>query len=131
MKDLLVLLTHVLTTLAKLLGLGGAKVIVGDSLLMKRNSSSNRSCIWPWIQSVDRSPSISVSRLLAKVGVTGHWIGGADVYALVNAAAEAGGRRSRPKQGGFTVDGRIFDRLSPAFCPVTAVSQICTQWPID
>jgi hypothetical protein len=36
MKDLLVLLAHLLTTLAKLLGLGGAKAIVADSLLMKQ-----------------------------------------------------------------------------------------------
>ncbi len=35
MKDLLVLLAHLLTTIAKLLGPGGAKVIVADSLLMK------------------------------------------------------------------------------------------------
>jgi putative transposase len=36
MKDLLVLLAHLLTTLAKLLGPGGAKAIVADSLLMKQ-----------------------------------------------------------------------------------------------
>ena len=35
MKDLLVLLAHLLTTLAKLLGPGGARAIVADSLLMK------------------------------------------------------------------------------------------------
>jgi len=33
MKDLLVLLAHLLTTLAKLLGRDGAKAVVADSLL--------------------------------------------------------------------------------------------------
>ena len=36
MKDLLILLAHLLTTIAKLLGHGGAKTIVADSLLMKQ-----------------------------------------------------------------------------------------------
>jgi transposase InsO family protein len=36
MKDLLLLLAHLLVTLAKLLGPGGAKAIVADSLLMKQ-----------------------------------------------------------------------------------------------
>ena len=36
MKDLLVLLLHLLTTIAKLLDPGGAKAIVADSLLMKQ-----------------------------------------------------------------------------------------------
>ena len=36
MKDLFVLLMHLLTTLAKLMGPGGAKAIVADSLLMKQ-----------------------------------------------------------------------------------------------
>jgi hypothetical protein len=36
MKDLLLMLAHLLTTLAKLLGPGGAKAIVADSLLMKQ-----------------------------------------------------------------------------------------------
>ena len=36
MKDLLVLLAHLLTTIAKLLGPGGAKAVVADSLLMKQ-----------------------------------------------------------------------------------------------
>jgi hypothetical protein len=36
MKDLLILLTHLLTTIAKLLGPGGARAIVADSLLMKQ-----------------------------------------------------------------------------------------------
>ena len=36
MKDLLILLAHLLTTVAKLLGPGGAKAIVADSLLMKQ-----------------------------------------------------------------------------------------------
>jgi hypothetical protein len=36
MKDLLVLLAHFLTTLARLLRPGGAKAIVADSLLMKQ-----------------------------------------------------------------------------------------------
>ncbi len=36
MKDLLVLLVHLSTTIAKLLGPGGAKAVVADSLLMKQ-----------------------------------------------------------------------------------------------
>ena len=36
MKDLLALLVHLLTTVAKLLGPGGARAIVADSLLMKQ-----------------------------------------------------------------------------------------------
>ena len=36
MKDLLILLAHLLTTIAKLLGPGGAKAVVADSLLMKQ-----------------------------------------------------------------------------------------------
>ena len=36
MKDLLVLLAHLLKTLAKLLGPGGAQAIIADSLLIKQ-----------------------------------------------------------------------------------------------
>ena len=36
MKDLLILLPHLLTTIAQILGPGGAKTIVADSLLMKQ-----------------------------------------------------------------------------------------------
>ena len=36
MKDLLILLAHLFTTAAKLLGPGGARTIVADSLLMKQ-----------------------------------------------------------------------------------------------
>ena len=36
MKDLIVLLYHLLTTFAKLMGPGGAKAVVADSLLMKQ-----------------------------------------------------------------------------------------------
>jgi hypothetical protein len=36
MKDLLILLAHLLTTVAKLLGPGGARAIVADSLLMRQ-----------------------------------------------------------------------------------------------
>ena len=36
MKDLLILVGHLLTTIAKLLGPGGAKTIVADSLHMKQ-----------------------------------------------------------------------------------------------
>ena len=36
MKDLLILLAHLLTTVAKLLGPGGARAIVADSLVMKQ-----------------------------------------------------------------------------------------------
>jgi len=36
MKDLILLLMHLMTTLAKLVGPGGARAIVADSLLMKQ-----------------------------------------------------------------------------------------------
>jgi transposase InsO family protein len=36
MKDLLILLAHLLTTIAKLLGPGGSRAVVADSLLMKQ-----------------------------------------------------------------------------------------------
>ena len=36
MKDLLLIVAHLLTTLARMLGPGGAKAIVADSLLMKQ-----------------------------------------------------------------------------------------------
>jgi hypothetical protein len=36
MQDRLLILAHVLTTLAKLLGPGGAEAMVADSLLMKQ-----------------------------------------------------------------------------------------------
>ena len=36
MKDLVFLLIHLVTTLAKLLGPGGTKAIIADSLLMKQ-----------------------------------------------------------------------------------------------
>jgi len=36
MKDLIVLLIHLMVTLAKLMGPGGAKAVVADSLLMKQ-----------------------------------------------------------------------------------------------
>ena len=40
MKDLLALLAHLLTTIAKLPGPGGAKAVVADSLLMKQQPGS-------------------------------------------------------------------------------------------
>jgi len=56
MKDLLRLLAHLLTTLAKLLGPGGARSIVADSLLMKQqlliiNRSRQRA---PNLTAIDR-----------------------------------------------------------------------------
>ncbi len=36
MKDLLILIAHLLTTIAKLLGPGGARAIVADSMLTKQ-----------------------------------------------------------------------------------------------
>ena len=54
MKDLVFLLIHLLTTLAKLLGPGGAKAIVADSLLMKQQLlviSRSRQC--------QRAPNLS------------------------------------------------------------------------
>ena len=43
MKDLLLLLAHLLATLAKLLGPGGAKAIVADSLMKQQLLIVNRS----------------------------------------------------------------------------------------
>ena len=56
MKDLLILLAHLLTTIAKLLGPGGARVVVADNLLMKQqlliiNRSRQRA---PNLSSLDR-----------------------------------------------------------------------------
>ena len=56
MKNLLVLLAHLLTTIAKLLGPGGARAIVADSLLMKQqllviNRSRKRA---PNLTAIDR-----------------------------------------------------------------------------
>jgi len=56
MKDLLILLAHLLTTIAKLLGPGGARAIVADSLLMKQqllviNRSRRRA---PNLTAIDR-----------------------------------------------------------------------------
>ncbi len=36
MKDLLILLAHLLATIAKLMGPGGTRAVVADSLLMKQ-----------------------------------------------------------------------------------------------
>jgi putative transposase len=57
MNDLLILLAHLLTTIAKLLGPGGAKGIVADSLLMKEqlrmmNRARRRA---PSLSALDRS----------------------------------------------------------------------------
>ena len=43
MKDMLLLLVHLLTTIAKLLGPGGARAVVADSLLLKQQLIINRS----------------------------------------------------------------------------------------
>jgi hypothetical protein len=52
MKELLVLLVHLLTTIAKLPGPGGAKAIVADSLLMKQQ-------ILVINRSLQRAPNLS------------------------------------------------------------------------
>jgi len=57
MKDLLILLAHLLTTFAKLMGPGGARAVVADSLLMKQqllviNRSQRRA---PDLSALDRS----------------------------------------------------------------------------
>jgi len=56
MKGLLVLLAHLLTTVAKLLGPGGTRAVVADSLLMKQQllviSGSRRRA--PHISALDR-----------------------------------------------------------------------------
>ena len=69
MKDLLILLAHLLTTVAKLLGPGGARAVVADSLLMKqqlaavsRSAPDSASCgdysaIDPMNRNSPRTPS--------------------------------------------------------------------------
>ena len=68
MKDLLLILAHLLTTLAKLLGPGGAKAIVADSLLMKQQllviKRSRRRA--PNLSALDRC----LSRITGRVPVT-------------------------------------------------------------
>jgi putative transposase len=66
MKDLVFLLIHLLTTFAKLLGLGGAKSIVADSLLLKQqllviNRSRKRA---PNLLVIDRFPQNVLSLFL-------------------------------------------------------------------
>ena len=67
MKDLLALFAHLLTTLAKLLGPGGAKAIVADSLLIKQqlliiNRSRRRAPKISWLSSIPgRAGFIDVS----------------------------------------------------------------------
>ena len=56
MRDLLILVVHLLTTVAKLLGPGGTKAVVADSLLMKQqllvmNRSRRRA---PSLSALDR-----------------------------------------------------------------------------
>ncbi len=52
MKDLLALLAHLLTTIAKLLRPGGAWAVVADSLLMKQQLLViNRQAEIPWTKS--------------------------------------------------------------------------------
>lgn len=52
MKDFLVLLMHLLATIAKLMGPGGAKAIVADNLLMKVINRSRRRA--PNLSALDR-----------------------------------------------------------------------------
>ena len=67
MKDLLALFAPLLTTLAKLLGPGGAKAIVADSLLIKQqlliiNRSRRRAPKISWLSSIPgRAGFIDVS----------------------------------------------------------------------
>jgi len=56
MKDLLILLIHLLTTIARLIGPGGVKAVVADSLLLKQqllvmNRARKRS---PHLTALDR-----------------------------------------------------------------------------
>jgi hypothetical protein len=66
MKDLLILLAHLLTAIAKLLGPGGARAVIADSLLMKQqllviNRSRRRA---PNLSALDRFLSGFCSLLL-------------------------------------------------------------------
>jgi hypothetical protein len=58
MKELLLIVAHLLTTLTKLLGAGGAKAIAADSLFIKQQllivNRSRRSA--PNLAIVDRTP---------------------------------------------------------------------------
>ena len=67
MKNLLILLAHLLTTVAKLLGPGGARAVVADSLLMKQqllviNRSRQRA---PNLSTLDRFLPVKLKQLLA------------------------------------------------------------------
>jgi len=88
MKDLLLLLAHLLTTLAKLLRPGGAKAIVADSLLMKQQL-----LIINW--SRQRAPNLApVDRmLLGLLNVRWIWLLGifiTDVYCLLRTPGPLG-----------------------------------------
>ena len=80
MKDLLILLAHLLTTIARLLGPGGAKAVVADSLLMKQqlliiNRSRQRA---PNLSELDRfllgfwSLFLNPRRILRAAALSGH-----------------------------------------------------------
>ena len=64
MKDLLILLVHLLTTVAKLPGPGGARAVVADSLLMKQKLLIKH-------RSRRRAPNLStLDRFLGSVSVS-------------------------------------------------------------
>jgi hypothetical protein len=83
MKDLLPLLAHLLTTIAKLLGPGGARAVVADSLLMKQQLLIINLTLKTRTQSLDTG-SISVGLLVAVSQSTPYSAGCRD-YSAINA----------------------------------------------
>jgi hypothetical protein len=69
MRDLVVLFIHFIATLARLLGPGGARSIVAESLLLKHQ-------LLILNRSRHRSPNLWPHRLLSFAGLRFHGLGG-------------------------------------------------------
>ena len=82
MKDLLILIAHLLTTVAKLLGPGGARSVVADSLLMKQQLWVIHRTRRTRAQSFDTG-SVSV-RLLVAVSQPTSYSAGCGDYSAIN-----------------------------------------------
>jgi putative transposase len=79
MKDLLILLAHLLTTVAKLPGLGGARAVVADSLLIKQQ-------LLVIHRSRRRAPNLStLDRLLVAVSQPTSYSAVCGDYSAINA----------------------------------------------
>ena len=65
MKDMVILLVHLLTTVAKLLGPGGAKAIIAENLLLKQQ-------LLVVTRSRRRAPNLSTCRSSESIRVSVH-----------------------------------------------------------